>query len=43
VYLGYVIGGGGLNIEPSKMEVMIKWYVGFTKKKLRICVLERIS
>jgi hypothetical protein len=25
VYLGYVIGGGELNIDPPKMEAIIKW------------------
>jgi hypothetical protein len=25
MYLGYVFGGGELNIDPSKMETIIKW------------------
>jgi len=25
VYLGYVIGGEELKIDPSKMEAIIKW------------------
>jgi len=27
VYLGYVIGGGELKIDPSNMEVIKKWSV----------------
>ena len=27
VYLGYVIGGGELKIDPSKMEAIMKWLV----------------
>jgi hypothetical protein len=27
VYLGYVIGGGELKIDPEKMEAIIKWPV----------------
>jgi hypothetical protein len=27
VYLGYVIGGGELKIDPTKMEDIIKWTV----------------
>jgi hypothetical protein len=27
VYLGYVIGGGELKIDPTKMEAIIKWPV----------------
>jgi hypothetical protein len=27
VYLGHVIGGGELKIDPTKMEVIIKWLV----------------
>ena len=25
MYLGYVIGGGELKIDPSKMEAIMKW------------------
>ena len=25
VYLGYVIGGGELKIDPSKIEAIMKW------------------
>jgi hypothetical protein len=33
VYLGYVIGGGKLKIDPTKMEAIMKWLVPtiFTK------------
>ena len=24
-YLGYIVGGGGLNIDPSKVEVIVNW------------------
>jgi len=27
VYLGYVIGGGELKVDPSKMEAIMKWPV----------------
>ena len=27
MYLGYVIGGGELKIDPSKMEAIMKWLV----------------
>jgi hypothetical protein len=27
VYLGYVIGGGKIKIDPTKMEVILKWPV----------------
>jgi hypothetical protein len=27
VYLGYVIGGGELKIDPTKMEAIVKWKV----------------
>ena len=27
LYLGYVISGGELNIDPSKMEGIVKWMV----------------
>jgi hypothetical protein len=27
VYLGYVIGGGELKIDPAKMEAIMKWPV----------------
>ena len=27
MYLGYVIGGGELNIDPTKMEAIMKWFV----------------
>jgi hypothetical protein len=27
VYLGYVIGGGELKIDPMKMEAILKWPV----------------
>jgi len=27
VYMGYVIGGGDLKIDPAKMEVVMKWPV----------------
>ena len=25
VYLGYIVGGGELNIDPSKVEVIVNW------------------
>ena len=25
VYLGYIIGGGQLKIDPTKVEVIVKW------------------
>ena len=27
MYLGYVIGGGELKIDPTKMEAIMKWFV----------------
>lgn len=27
MYLGYVINGGKMNIDPSKMEAIMKWLV----------------
>jgi hypothetical protein len=27
MYFGYVIGGGELNIDPAKMEAIMKWLV----------------
>lgn len=35
VYLGYVIGGGELNIDPSKMEAIMKWLVPTNVTKVR--------
>lgn len=25
VYIGYVIGGGQLKVDPAKVEVIVKW------------------
>ena len=25
VYLGYIVGGGQLKIDPTKVEVIVKW------------------
>ena len=35
MYLGYVIGGGELNIDPSKMEAIMKWLVPTNVTKVR--------
>lgn len=35
VYLGYVIGGGELKIDPSKMEAIMKWSVPTNVTKVR--------
>jgi len=35
VYLGYVIGGGELKIDPSKMEAIMKWPVPTNVSKVR--------
>jgi hypothetical protein len=38
VYLGYVIGGGELKIDPTKMEAIMKWcyphFLGITKEMM---------
>jgi hypothetical protein len=36
VYLGYVIGGGELKIDPTKMEAIIKWLVPTNVTEVRI-------
>jgi hypothetical protein len=38
VYLGYMIGGGELKIDPTKMEAIIKWPVPTNVTKVRIFV-----
>ena len=35
VYFGYVIGGGELKIDPSKMEVIMKWSVPIIVSQVR--------
>ena len=35
MYLGYVIGGGELKIDPSKMEDIMKWSVPTNVTKIR--------
>jgi len=35
VYLGYVIGGGEMKIDPSKMEVIMKWSVPTNVSEVR--------
>jgi hypothetical protein len=38
VYLGYVIGGGELKINPSKMDAIMKWPIPTIVTKVRIFV-----
>ena len=40
VYLGYVIGGGELKIDPSKMEAIMKWPVPTNVSKVKIFIGE---
>jgi hypothetical protein len=40
VYLGYVIGGGELKIDPTKMEAIIKWPVPTNVTEVRSFVGE---
>jgi len=35
VYLRYVVGGGELKIDPSKMEAIMKWLVPTIVTKVR--------
>ena len=35
VYLGYVVGGGELKIDPSKMEAIMKWLVPTNVSEVR--------
>jgi hypothetical protein len=35
VYSGYVIGGGELNIDPTKMEAIMKWPVPINVTEFR--------
>jgi hypothetical protein len=35
VYLGYVIGGGELKIDPTKMEAIMKWSVPTNVSEVR--------
>jgi hypothetical protein len=35
VYLGYVIGGGELKIDPANMEVILKWPTPTNVTKVR--------
>ena len=36
VYLGHIVGGGELNIDPSKFEVIMNWPMPKTVTDLRI-------
>ena len=38
VYLGYIIGGGQLKIDPYKVEVIFKWHRPHNVTKARICL-----
>jgi hypothetical protein len=40
VYLGYVIGGGELKIDPTKMEAIMKWPVPTNVTEVRSFVGE---
>ena len=40
MYLGYVIGGGKLKIEPINMEAIIKWPVPTNATEFRMFVGE---
>jgi hypothetical protein len=37
VYLGYVIGGGELKIDPMNMEAILKWPVPTNVTKVDLC------
>jgi hypothetical protein len=43
VYLGYMIDGEELKIDPKKMEAIIKWPVPTNVTKFRIFVAETKS
>jgi len=38
VYLGYVIGGGELKVDPYKMEAIMKWAVLINFFEVRIFI-----
>jgi hypothetical protein len=40
VYLGYVISGGELKIDPAKMDAIMKWTVPMNFIEVRIFVGE---
>jgi hypothetical protein len=40
VYLGYVISGGEIKIDPTKMEIILKWNTTTNVTKVRIFVGE---
>jgi hypothetical protein len=40
VYLGYLVGGGDLKIDPVKMEAIIKWLVSTIVNEVRSFVGE---
>ena len=40
MYLGYVIGGGELKIDPTKLEVIMKWVMPTNVSKVRSFIVE---
>ena len=36
VYLGYIVGGGHLKIDPTKIDVIVKWKIPQNVTEFRI-------